>query len=475
MSENHARLPAALKISWGIGSIGTTSMLYLINLFLVFFLVRHVGLDAAVAGMLLAVTRLYDAIIDPAIGALSDRTESRWGRRRPWMLAGTIVCPVACIAIFNSPEGLSGAVLNAYVLGALLLYLTGYSLFTIPYTALGAEMSDDYGERASVMAYRTFFVYCAGIVTAFGAPALVAALGKDRAAYSTMSFAAAAVVGATMLCVVLFTGRARVTVRSKERLVAGAWWRTTLQNTPYLLILLTKMTLQVGTAFAGAAALFFQTYVTRQGESALALFGLVNSAVGVAAVPLWSLVLRRVERRPVFIVLLVANAVGYLSWLLADPSETQLTLALRGVLLGFAGSGSVLVAMAMLTDTMEYDRLRTGQRREGLFVGGFELVQTTSFVVGPLVTGFAFSAAGLVPGHVSAAEQPESALTMIRIAMGVIPAVSCGLGILLLLAYRLSAGELTKMRAEREAADVDAAAARSAPAPTAAQPAGAAG
>jgi GPH family glycoside/pentoside/hexuronide:cation symporter len=446
MNATHERLPTSLKISWGIGSIGTTSMLYLINLFLVFFLVRHVGLDAAVAGAILAITRFYDAIIDPAIGTLSDRTESRWGRRRPWMLAGALACPLGCIAIFNSPDGLSGAMLNGYVLLALLLYLTGYSLFTIPYTALGAEMTDDYAERASVMAYRTFFVYCAGIVTAYGAPALVASLGRDRAAYSTMSFAAAAVVGATMLCVVAFTRRARVTVRSKERLPAGAWWRTTLQNVPYLLILLTKMTLQLGTAFAGAAALFFQTYVTQQGESALALFGLVNSAVGVAAVPLWSWVLRHVERRPVFLVLLVANAVGYLSWLLAGPQETQFVLAMRGVLLGFAGSGSVLVAMAMLTDTIEYDRLRTGQRREGLFVGGFELVQTTSFVVGPLVTGFAFSAAGLIPGHVAASAQPESALTMIRVAMGVIPAVSCALGMLLLLAYRLTAGELDRLR-----------------------------
>jgi GPH family glycoside/pentoside/hexuronide:cation symporter len=452
MNATHERLPTSLKISWGIGSIGTTSMLYLINLFLVFFLVRHVGLDAAVAGTILAITRGYDAIIDPAIGTLSDRTESRWGRRRPWMFVGALACPLGCIAIFNSPDQLTGVMLYGYVLVALLLYLTGYSLFTIPYTALGAEMTDDYAERASVMAYRTFFVYCAGIVTAFGAPALVAALGKDRAAYSTMSLAAAAVVGVTMLWVVAFTRRARVTVRSKERLPAGAWWRTTLQNVPYLLILMTKMTLQVGTAFAGAAALFFQTYVTQQGESALALFGLVNSAVGVAAVPLWSYALRYVERRPLFLALLAANCVGYLSWLLAGPQETQFELAMRGVLLGFAGSGSVLVAMAMLTDTIEYDRLRTGQRREGLFVGGFELVQTTSFVIGPLVTGFAFSAAGLVPGQVAASAQPESALTMIRIAMGVIPAVSCVLGILLLLGYRLTGGELAKMRAERAAA-----------------------
>jgi GPH family glycoside/pentoside/hexuronide:cation symporter len=102
--------------------------------------------------------------------------------------------------------------------------------------------------------------------------------------------------------------------------------------------------------------------------------------------------------------------------------------------------------MTMLTDAIEYDRLRTGQRREGLFVGGFELIQTTSFVVGPLVVGFAFSAAGLVPGQVAAGAQPASAIEMIRIAYSVIPGACCACGILLLCAYRLTRGRLESMR-----------------------------
>jgi GPH family glycoside/pentoside/hexuronide:cation symporter len=447
MRSNDGRLSPFLKTSWGVGAVGTTSMLYLVNMFLVFFLVRHVGMPAAVAGSLLAVTRFYDAVIDPAIGTLSDRTESRWGRRRPWLLAGAIFCPLTCIAIFNPPVGLTDAALYTWMLVALLAYLTAYSLFSIPYMALGTEMSDDYGERASVMAYRTFFVYCSGLLVASGAPALVALLGKDRAAYSWMSVAVGVLVGATMLWVVFFTGEARVTVRSKERVPFGLWWRSVLSNGYFLLILITKMALQLGTAFQGASMLFFMSYVLQKGEGALAFYGLITNVVGIATVPLWSRVLRRFERRPIFIALLVANGVGYLSWMLASPAEPDAVLALRAILLGAAGSGSVLVALAMLTDTIEYDRLRTGQRREGLFVGGFELVQTTSFVVGPLVVGFAFSAAGLKPGNVAIGEQPESAMQMIRYAVAVIPTLCCVAGILLLLLYRLDAARLAALRA----------------------------
>jgi GPH family glycoside/pentoside/hexuronide:cation symporter len=446
MQSPDTRLPVFLKASWGVGALGTTSMLYMINLFLVYFLVRHAGIPAAVAGTLLAITRFYDAVIDPGIGMLSDRTESRWGRRRPWLLAGAVLSPLAVIAVFNPPASLSGQYLYAYVLVAMLFYCTAYSLFSIPFVALGTEMSDNYGERASVMAYRTFFVYSSGVVVASGAPALVALLGSDRAAYSQMSFAVAGVVGAAMLWVVFFTGRARITPRSTQTMDIGQWIRTVLSNTPYMIILFSKMALYLGTAFSGAVSLFFMTYVLQKGEGAFAIYGLVSNLVSIATVPLWGRLLRTVERRPAFIVLLVGNALGHLSWLLASPEEPMALFVARAIYVGSLGGGSVLISLAMLSDAIEYDRLRTGLRRAGAFVGGFELMQTTSFVVGPLVVGFALSAAGLVPGQVDLGVQPESALVMIKIAYAIIPAV-CGLvGIVLTFFYRLDARRLAEMR-----------------------------
>ena len=192
--RDNDKLPLFLKASWGVGGLGGTSMLYLINMFVVYFLVRHVGISAAIAGLLFAITRIYDAVIDPLIGNCSDRSESRWGRRRPWMLAGAVLASVACVAVFHPPDVDPGLLLYAWVLLALVGYTTGYSLFAIPYMAQGAEMTDNYQERASLMAWRTFFVYGSGIMTVSGAAWLVARLGSDKAAYGAMSLAAAAVV-----------------------------------------------------------------------------------------------------------------------------------------------------------------------------------------------------------------------------------------------------------------------------------------
>jgi GPH family glycoside/pentoside/hexuronide:cation symporter len=446
-SEPQNSLSNMLKFSWGIGGLGTTSMLYLINMFVVFFLVRHIGISAAIAGSLFAVTRVYDAVIDPLIGSLSDRSKGRWGRRRPWMLAGAILCPLAVVAVFNPPTLAPGPSLYAAVLGSLLLYCTAYSLFAIPYTAMGAELTDNYGERASVMAWRTFFVYASGIAITGGAPALIAALGSDQAAYSSMSLVAAALVAFTLFWVVFFTGNAPLTYRSDVKLTAIESLRTAASNRPFLTVLLTKMMGQLGTAFTGASLLFFMADVLLRGEKAQALLGFVSNIVGVCSVPVWGWLLRSVERRPLLVTLLSFSALTHLSWLVATPAEPQVWFIVRAFLIGALGAGSVLVAMTMVADTIEYDRLKTGQRREGMFVGAFELMQTTSFVVAPLLAGFAFSAAGLVPGQRAAGDQPQSAIDAIRIMMSVLPAICSSLGVLLVLSYRLDAGKLAALRA----------------------------
>ena len=188
-----AGLPLRLKLSWGVGALGTTSMLYLVNSYLVFFLVRHVGISAAAVGVMMTLMRVFDAVIDPAIGSASDRTDTRWGRRRPWMLVGAVFCPLASLAMFHPPPTLSGLWLNGYVLLVLTVYYLGYSLFSVPHVALGTEMTDDYGDRARLMAHRTFFIYCSTFFVGSGAPALVAFLGSDREAYAKWKEASRAV------------------------------------------------------------------------------------------------------------------------------------------------------------------------------------------------------------------------------------------------------------------------------------------
>ena len=451
-NQDTTRLPLFLKASWGVGGLGGTSMLYLINMFVVYFLVRYVGISAAIAGLLFAITRIYDAVIDPLIGNLSDRSETRWGRRRPWMLAGALLSSAACIAVFHPPDFEPGLLLYGCVLLALFAYTGGYSLFAIPYMAQGAEMTDNYQERAALMAWRTFFVKAAGLITVSGAAWLVARLGSDKAAYGGMSLVAAAVIAVTMLWVVAFTGRAATTTAPVSKPPLFSSLLGTLRNRPFLIMLGTKIMGQFGTAFSGATMLFYITYVMHRDETAIAVYSLTANIIGICSVPLWYRLVKFVERRTLLLIVMTTSAIAHLTWMLGGPDENLIVFVARAFVIGALGSATVLLAMAMLADTIELDRLRSGKRREGSYVGAFELMQTTAFIVGPLIAGFAFSLVGLESGEVGRSDQPESAVMMIRMFKGVVPAACLGLGAALLTLYRLDAARLSELRSQAAAA-----------------------
>jgi GPH family glycoside/pentoside/hexuronide:cation symporter len=422
-------------------------MLYLVNIFLVFFLVRHVGMAAATAGALMMITRVFDAVIDPLLGNASDRSDTRWGRRRPWMLAGTVFCPIACLALFNPPVSLDGIWLSGYVLTMLIAYYLGYSLFSVPHMALGTEMTDDYGERAALMAHRTFFIYCSTFFIVAGAPALIAALGSDRQAYGQMAWAAGILIAVTLLIATIGTSGAKLTRPSSHQLQFRQWARSIAANRPFFIILVAKMMLQLGTGFKGAAGLFFMIFILGKDESIFAVYGLGSSVAALVSVPLWSRALQHIERRPLLVTTLIIYGIASVSWLLAGPEESMVIFVLRSLVVGASSCGSILIALAMLTDTIEYDRLCSGQRREGVYVGAFEFMQTTAFALGPLLAGFAFSAAGFLAGEGDAALQPPAALLMIKLAMAIAPAICCAIAILMLAAYRLDQASLADARA----------------------------
>ena len=159
-----ARLPFALKFGWGIGAVGSVTMMIVVNVMLLFFMVSVLGVSPALAGLILGAVRLADMVVDPLMGVLSDRTRSRWGRRRPWMLGGALGSGIATVALFHVPsfESLIGTAL--YMAAALAAYYLSYSMFYVPYIAMPAEMTDDYDERTSIMSFRTAFSGVAGLI-----------------------------------------------------------------------------------------------------------------------------------------------------------------------------------------------------------------------------------------------------------------------------------------------------------------------
>ena len=438
------KLPLATKAGWGVGAFGSLGMLWMVNVFLLYFLVTHLQMDPAVAGAILFLTRIYDLVIDPLVGHLSDRTRSRWGKRRPWMFFGALLSGLSMILAFNVPSLGSDNAIAAYELVMLLAYFTGYTLFYIPFMAMPAEMTDDYDERTAIMSYRVAYSSLAGLTIAAGTPALIAYLGADRAAYGTTSIVLGVVITISMLMTVFFTRGARELAQVKLEKYSLREYSTTIgKNRPFLILAVLKFLVFLAAGINGSASMFFMTHVLQRQEMGMAFLTFAANVAGLLAIPLWNKLSIGRDKRWLWMGAMLSTAVLNASWAFSSPAEGDFIFGLRAVLTGAVGTAGTLMGFAMLPDTIEYDRLTTGHDRAGLYTGLLGFLETNAFAFGPLVIGFVFSAAGVT----KSGEQSAEALTAIIAAKSWIPAVILLFSAALLFLYRLDAKRLAELRA----------------------------
>ncbi|MBT4741187.1 MAG: hypothetical protein HOO09_12445, partial [Rhodospirillaceae bacterium] len=173
-----------VSAGWAAGTVGSSTLLGAMSLLVLFYLTEYLGIPPAVAGTLIFISRLWDIGATLLIGQWSDRTQSRWGRRVPFLVIGAPLAALAYAMLFAAPESLSGLSLEAYVLVALLLYATGYTIFVVPYLTIPAEITTHTHQRTTMMSYRVAFMTVAGLNIAVLGPILIGAFGGGRTGYA---------------------------------------------------------------------------------------------------------------------------------------------------------------------------------------------------------------------------------------------------------------------------------------------------
>jgi GPH family glycoside/pentoside/hexuronide:cation symporter len=415
-----------LRLGWGIGSLGASTLINGVSFLALFFFTRVLGLEPALAGTLIFATRLFDIVTDPLMGLISDRADSRMGRRRPFLLAGAIVSAIAFAAIFNPPDR-PGGVTIGWCAMALLTYAGGYTLFIVPYLAMPAEMTSGYHERSRLMSTRVAFTSLGMLVAGALGPVLVGLLGGGRQGYAGMSLILAGLIGLSMLASYFGTRRARFTQRVEAPMGLPQAIATAFQNRSFVWLLASKFMHLTGVSVTNASLLFVITVVLARPESAAGIFG-VTAATGVMiSMPAWLAASQRFGKRNTYLVAASLYVPVMLSWLLADPAEPVWLLALRGTAIGLLTGGLTLTAQAMLPDAIEHDARRTGLRREASLAAVYSAVEKTAAATGPLVLGL------LLGGQ----SNLDTAADTIRYSAAVLPAIASALSAALLLGYGL--------------------------------------
>lgn len=428
------RIPLGLRLGWSAGSIGTVVILSTTSILLLFFMTSVLGMNPALAGALLFGAKLFDAVIAPMMGRISDSAATRWGRRRPFLLAGGFVSALAFLILFL-PPALEGLALSAWMVSGLLVLALGYTLFNVPYLAMPAEMTASPQERTALLSFRVAFVAIGGALVGF-APKVAASLGGGRDAWALTGAMLGALVLVAMLTAFAASARARATIPApggdRESLLV------VLGNRPFVMLLIAKTLQLVGLAAMQASILFFIVQVLGVSEGVVGIYVVITTIAMLASMPLWVRLGQRFRKRDLFIAACLGYALVKLSFLLAVPGEPALLIHLRGALGGLLTGGVLLMGQSILPDAIDWDCRRSGVRREGLYAGAYSLVEKSSMALGPLLVGLILSGFGFDPQAAKAGiAQTEVAVTGVYLGAAVLPALLYALSAVPLLFYRL--------------------------------------
>ncbi|MFO1426499.1 MAG: MFS transporter [Steroidobacteraceae bacterium] len=430
-------VPLRVRAWWGLGSLGTITYLNTVSALIVVYLTTIVKIDAAVAGSIVFAVRIVDACSDPLMGWITDRTHTRWGRRRPWLLLGAVVCGASLPLVYTlhawAPAGATVLAATA----ALIVYSLGFTLFNVPYLAMPVEMTESRTARISVMAYRSVFMMIGSLIGSSGAPYLLdKALGRDARGFGLLGLIAGAVVLVVMVATFLGTAGARAHETPAPHVPIREQARAVLGNEPFMLLVGMKVLHFAAIASTAGSTAFFVTMVLRQDFRILPFLGITTTLSITLGVMFWRWIGPQVTKRHGLMVGIAGQVVGTLLWLLATPEDSRLFLGLRGAFDGFFTAAILLFGQSIWLDTIDYDQRRTGLRREGMYTSIYVFVERLGYSLGPLVLGVLLKMYEFNK-NVPLEDQPPSAATAVMLSIVWVPAAAWALSLLFIWRYRL--------------------------------------
>jgi len=385
--------------------------------------------------MAIAMARGLDAITDPAMGWVSDRTRSRFGRRRPWIALGVPLCAVSLIALFGPPTSLAPHQAGAWFAISFALYFLLHTVYEIPYQGLGLELTDDYDERSSLFSWRMAFVI-AGTLIASAAPGVLAGFGVEEP--RTQMRLVAAVYGSALVvlfAVLVFTvpERPEFARREANPLVPGV--RRALRNRPFRILFVTFVVGSLPAAIPALMVPFYTSYVIQpeNPERVLALFLVLYFGSGFFFLPFWVWAAKRFGKLEAWLGSFFIGISAGIGLFFGEKGDV-LYVALLHVWAGLAfGAGGLLVP-AMQADVVDYDELRTGKRREAQFAAFWAIVPKFVAIPGAALPIAVLATIGYVPNRT----QTEDVQLGIKIIYALMPAFFATISFFLARLYPIS-------------------------------------
>jgi len=436
------KLPLSTKIVYGVGNLGFTLLISAVGFFLLIFYTDVALIPPALASTALLVGKVWDIVNDPLFGWMSDRTKSKHGRRRVYLIYGAIPLALVTFALWAVPRGLSPTAAFVWIVVSYALFDTLFTITNVPFNALTAELTPDYDERTSLTAVASIGAVVGYLLGSILPPMIAGGFEDSSAGYMALGAVSGVIVG---VCVALVAWRVREP-KQDERLTAGLpimrSIRETFTNKPFVLLLTAFGVVRLAFTLMQASVAYFITYQLGDPSRLTMILALLMGTVGLF-VFFWKWVSDRTSKSRAYAFGLVLMAIAAGASYFVGPGQFGLMSALV-VVIGFGLSSHWVAPYAMVPDVIEHDQAATGQRREGMYYGVYGLTDKIMRTLGVFIVGITLDLFGYIPN----VEQSAEALQGIRLIFGPIPAVLLLMVFPLLMRYPIDRDSHKRLRQE---------------------------
>ena len=470
MSIPHQKLSLREKIGYSLGDSSANFVFQTLLVYQMFFYTNIMGISAAAASWLFLLGRVWDAVTDPAMGIIADRTKSRWGRFRPWLIWSAFPFAVIFWLTFTAPSWDSAQMKLVYAYVTYLMLMTVYTVNNVPYCALNGVMTADINERTSLSTYR----FVAVMITAFIVQGLTAPLvekfgGGDAAKGWSVTIGLFAVVALVFFFVAFFSARERVEPDPDQEMSLKRDMTDTFRNKPWRILFAATFMIFAMLAFRGGSLYYYITYNldkealagflgniglgSRENagplkqaldaigllvqadrsnveEVGFGLFSMTGSLLTVIGVVLSKPLSERFGKKLVFILSMAATALAT-AWLAIIPTDAMTLIFIQGIVWGICYGPSIPLLWSMIADTADYTEWKTGRRATGLAFAGVVFALKAGLGIGGFLGGQVLAIYGFDP----TVAVTEESLLGIRLGASIYPALTLVITVVIMLFY----------------------------------------
>lgn len=448
------KLNLSTKLAYGAGDFGTAVTANILGIFQLIFFTNIAGIPAGIAGSVLMVGKIWDAVNDPIVGILSDRTQSRWGRRYPWVIIGAIPFGISFFFMWVVPRFSTNPNTNLIALVAFyvvmgILFNTFYTVVNLPYIALTPELTQDYDERTQLNSFRFSFSIGGSILSLILAFGIFRVVQNGVQQYFWLGLSGALISVLPFYWFVWGTWKRYFAMqRSRQPSPAdteiepnipfGQQLKIVFSNRPFLFIIGIYLFSWLALQNTVSVIPFYIVNWMGLPSDRFTLVILAIQFTALAMLFVWSAICKKVGKTTVYIAGMALWVLVELCLFFLRPGQVTL-LYILAVIAGFGVSTAYLIPWSMVPDVIDLDELQTGQRREGVFYGFMVLLQKFGLALGLFLVGNVLDWAGFIEATGDTVpQQPDSALLAIRLLTGPVPAVLLLCSIVLAYFYPIS-------------------------------------